>query len=404
MKRFMQIGIPILLIVAIVGVVFILQQEPVSAQSDANVITIEERDIDVIIDGTGIVSPERTLYLTFAVAETVAEVNVIAGDTVTEGDVLATLETASLQLQVDSAQADVNLAQANLDSAMLSVANSDAQVVINCASLDAVTDSLDMATDAYDDYVDAGYDVDPNFTPDPNSQAGIALRDAQTNYDVTIAQCNTANNNASNSSGVDASQAQLDNAEIRLEQAQDLLNDAQLIAPFDGLVTDVAIVEDQFVGTNTVAITLIDNSQLHVITRVDELDIANIEISQAVSVTLDALGEETIITGEVTRISPQAINNQGITNYEVRVDLMSDDARIRLGMSADVNIEIAVIDNALVVPRRAIQRNNDLGEFITLSLNGSNTDVAITPGYSADGYIVVEGDISAGQTVIIVED
>lgn len=403
MKRVLQYGIPVGLLIIVIAATAIFTQRPANAQSNDNLAEIEQQDINVVVDGTGVISPERTLYLTFSAAETVAAVNVSMGDTVTEGDVLAALDTTNLQLSVDLAQESVHAAQANLANAQLALEINDEQVLVNCAGVATAEDGLEAAQDAYDDYVRAGYELDPNFIADSDSQAGKALRDAQSNYDVTLAQCDISEKNSSNMSGLEAAQSQLNTAEIQLEQAQMRLDDATLIAPFDGLVTDVAIVEDQQVGAGSVAITLADMSQLHIVTQVDELDVVNVAIGQSAEIMLDALGE-TPLMGTVTQISPQANNMQGITNYEVRIDLTETDPALRLGMSADVNILVAVEEGVYVVPRRAIQRNNELGEYVTVRDGDTDRDVAVTPGYSADGYIVIEGDVQAGQTVVIVED
>ncbi|MEL7434607.1 MAG: efflux RND transporter periplasmic adaptor subunit [Chloroflexota bacterium] len=457
MKRYLQYGIPAtLLLIALAGVVFLFSQDTDTADAQTETSpTVEQRDIIVEVDGTGVISPERTLFLSFSVAETVADVNVEIGDTVLAGDVLASLTTENLQLQVDLAQEGVNASQANLDmmtedptalelaqanasianaqaslaSAILAQDTSDAQILVNCVGLTTAEDGLKAAQDAYDDYVDAGFEVDPNFLPDPDSQAGTALRDAQNNYDVTVAQCDITTANVQNDANVDAARAQLEQAELALEalqdgatetelagvqsqvntstlqlqQAQNQLEDATLIAPFDGLVTDVAIVADQQVGMGTVAVTLVDNSQLHVITQIDELDIVDVEIGQTAEITLDAL-PNTVLNGAVSRITPVANTQQGITTYDVRVDLTDSNEDVMLGMSADVNIQVATLDNVFVVPRRAIQRNDELGEFITVVQDGEEVDVAVTPGYSADGVIVIEGDLTAGQTVVIVEE
>ncbi|MEO1165682.1 MAG: efflux RND transporter periplasmic adaptor subunit [Chloroflexota bacterium] len=457
MKRYLQYGIPAtLLLIALAGVVFLFSQDTDTADAQTETSpTVEQRDVIVEVDGTGTISPERTLFLSFSVAETVADVNVEIGDTVLAGDVLASLTTENLQLQVDLAQEGVNASQANLDmmtedptalelaqanasianaqaslaSAILAQDTSDAQILVNCVGLTTAEDGLKAAQDAYDDYVDAGFEVDPNFLPDPDSQAGTALRDAQNNYDVTVAQCDITTANVQNDANVDAARAQLEQAELALEalqdgatetelagvqsqvntstlqlqQAQNQLEDATLIAPFDGLVTDVAIVADQQVGMGTVAVTLVDNSQLHVITQIDELDIVDVEIGQTAEITLDAL-PNTVLNGAVSRITPVANTQQGITTYDVRVDLTDSNEDVMLGMSADVNIQVATLDNVFVVPRRAIQRNDELGEFITVVQDGEEVDVAVTPGYSADGVIVIEGDLTAGQTVVIVEE
>ncbi|MEO1645143.1 MAG: biotin/lipoyl-binding protein, partial [Chloroflexota bacterium] len=106
MKRYLQYGIPAtLLLIALAGVVFLFSQDTDTADAQTETSpTVEQRDVIVEVDGTGTISPERTLFLSFSVAETVADVNVEIGDTVLAGDVLASLTTENLQLQVDLAQ------------------------------------------------------------------------------------------------------------------------------------------------------------------------------------------------------------------------------------------------------------------------------------------------------------
>jgi HlyD family secretion protein len=453
MSKIVKYLIPSFLLLALlVGIFAFVQPTSTVEAQDTETALIERRDVTVIVDGSGTISPERSLDLSFAVGGTVDVVNVAIGDTVTAGQVLASLDTVDLQLSVDLAeqgliaqqanynslveapsalelaQADAAVAQAQsaLASATLGLDSSAAQEIANCANLDSATDALESAQEAYEDYVQAGYEADPNFMPDTDSQAGQALSGAQTNYDITAAQCSLSSLQADNGAGVDAARAnlaqaeaardaliagptenqlnaasaQLRSAELQFEQAQNRLEDAQILAPFDGLITKVNVIVEQTVGVQLVAFTLVDISQLHIDVLVDELDIANIEVGQTAEITLDAL-EGTVLTGTVTSVSPQGILLQGIVTYDVEVGLDETDALIRLGMSADVEIQVAVLDSVLTVPRRAIHRNDELGEYLIVQTESGNQNVAVTPGYSDAGWIVVEGDISEGQTVLL---
>lgn len=441
-----------LFLALVVGIFAFVQPSTIVEAQENETAIIERRDVTVVVDGSGTISPERSLNLSFGVGGTVSAVNIAIGDSVTTGQLLAALDTEDLQLSVELAEQSVIAQQANYDAlvdeptelelaqanasiaqaqsalatATLGLDSSAAQEIANCANLDTATEMLEDAQQAYEDYVQAGYEADANFLPDPDSQAGQALSDAQTNYDITAAQCNLASLQADNAAGVEAaranlaqaeaardallagptehqltaSAAQLRSAELQLEQAQNRLEDAQIFAPFDGLITEVNIIVSQTVGTQTVAITIVDISQLHIEVQIDELDIANIAVGQTAEVSLDAL-EGTVLTGTVSSVSPQGILLQGIVTYGVEVGLDETDAAIRLGMSADVEITVAVLEGVLTVPRSAIYRNDELGEYLVIQTESGNQNVAVTPGYSADGWIVVEGDISEGQTVIL---
>jgi HlyD family secretion protein len=451
MSKIVKYLIPSFLLLALLVGVFAFVQTPTTVDAqDVETALIERRDVTVIVDGSGSINPERSLNLNFGVGGTVAAVVVELGDTVTTGQVLANLDTEDLQLTVDLAEqtliaqqsnynglieapTELELAQANasiaqaqstLATATLGQDSSAAQEIANCANLDSATDALEIAQEDYEDYVQAGYESDPNFMPDSDSQAGLALSGAQTSYDVTAAQCSLSTLQADNTTGVEAARAnlaqaeaardaliagatenqlnaasaQLRSAELQFEQAQNRLEDAQILAPFDGLITEVNVITGQSVGTQLIAITLVDVSQFHIDVQVDELDIANIVIGQTAEIRLDAL-EGTVLTGTVSSVSPSGILLQGIVTYDVEVGLDETDAAIRLGMSADVEIQVAVLSSVLTVPRRAIHRNDELGEYLIVQTESGNQNVAVTPGYSDAGWIVVEGEISEGQTV-----
>jgi RND family efflux transporter MFP subunit len=252
------------------------------------------------------------------------------------------------------------------------------------------------------------------------------LSDAQSSYDITAAQCNLSTLQKDNPAALEAARAnlaqaeaahesllagptenqinaaaaQLRSAELQLEQAKNRLDDAQILAPFDGLVTDVNVIVGQTVGVQLLAITVVDVSELHIDVQIDELDIARIATGQTAEIHLDAL-EDTVLSGTVTDVSPAGMVLQGIVVYGVGVGLDEKNEAIRLGMSADVEIQVAVLEGVLTVPRRAIHRNDELGEYLVVSTSAGNQNVAVTPGYSADGWIVVEGEIAEGQTVLL---
>jgi RND family efflux transporter MFP subunit len=453
MSKFAKYLLPCFLLLGlVVGISVFVEPSNVVEAQEISTAVIERRDVTVIIDGSGIISPEHRLDLSFGVAGTIEAVNVNIGDTVTSGQVLATLNTDDLQVQVELAeqgliaqqsnynaliepptklelaQADATIAQAQsaLASATLGQESSAAQEIANCATLDSATDALKSIQDAYEDYVQAGYEADPNFLPNSDSPAGQAVSDAQSSYDITAAQCSLSTLQGDNMATLEAARAnlaqaeeahaslaagasenqvkaaaaQLRTAELQLEQAKNRLEDAQIFAPFDGLVTDVTVIDGQTVGPQLLAITLVDMSQLHIDVQIDELDIAGVALDQSANIRLEAL-EGTVLTGTVIRINPSGVISQGIVVYGVRLGLNEDNEALRLGMSADVEIQVAGLEGVLTVPRGAIHRNNELGEYLIVQTSAGEQNIAVTPGYSTDGWIVVEGEVSEGQTVVL---
>ena len=154
-------------------------------------------------------------------------------------------------------------------------------------------------------------------------QATIAYDTAQAQYRVTssgsteaqriasqaqIAQAQAALDRlktGSSAEQIEIAQASVDQAQVALEQAQHRLENARLLAPWDGVVTAVNIVDGTLGQPGVPAIGLADMSQLHINVQVDEIDIAVIRSGQPVTIEVDALPESKL-TGTVTSVAPSA--------------------------------------------------------------------------------------------------
>jgi len=129
-------------------------------------------------------------------------------------------------------------------------------------------------------------------------------------------------------------------AEAAVERARVALDQARLIAPYDGTVGAVWIREGELAGPGQPAIAIGDLSTLRVeITDLRETDVAKVHEGQRVEVTFDALPDE-VFQGTITRISPMAREEKGSSNYTAIVTLDRVDPRLRWGMTAFVNIVV----------------------------------------------------------------
>lgn len=428
------------------------QRNSVAAQ-DTQTATIERTTLYTSIESTGTIEPEQALHLTFEFAGIVSQVDVEVGDTVQAGDVLATLDTSDLVYQVSLkeqalivqqaaydeliapptsaqiSQAEANLlsAQSQLQSAITSQTNLANQTTINCANLETNRLNLESAQADYNAYVEQGYEWDATFVPDTNSQLGRALRSAQSAYDVVLAQCSSVTPNEDQEAKVTAAQAaviqaqanldalhegpsqeDIDAAQARVAQAQldldnartNLLN-ATITAPFDGLITAVNVSNRERVTSTTIAITLVDVTQLHVDVDLDERDVPLVQVGQEALLTTDAL-PDVPINGTVARIAPAGDSVDGIVTYKTRVNLDSaNQLALRIGMTTNVEIVIAAAENVLVVPTSAIQRSGTTEFIVVTNPNDTTSNITVTTGQTNGGLTVIEGDVTPGQQVII---
>ncbi|GAB4423392.1 MAG: efflux RND transporter periplasmic adaptor subunit [Chloroflexi bacterium OHK40] len=154
-------------------------------------------------------------------------------------------------------------------------------------------------------------------------------------------------------SALAAREAAVARAEVALKIAERNLAMATLSAPFAATVARVEMQVGEPADGATIA--MVDLSSFHIDLPVDELDIAQVEPGQRVTIVLDALpGVE--VGGTVTGIAPEATRSeQGTTTYEVTVTLDAGSAGVRPGMTAVADIVTEEKADAVLVPRRAVR-------------------------------------------------
>ena len=99
--------------------------------------------------------------------------------------------------------------------------------------------------------------------------------------------------------------------------------------------------------------------------------------------------------GEVVEVALVGNNVQGVVNFTVTVELLDPDAQVRPGMTSAVNIVISQIDEALLIPNRAVRVMD--GERVVFILNNGQLEpVQVTLGASSDLYSeVIDGALTA---------
>lgn len=418
---------------------------------------VQKLDVDIIISTTGTIVADRTASLGFGVSGTVQDILVREGDVVTTGQPLAQLDTAVLALQVQNAEQALTIAQTNfqrltepptaaqLAQAQSALANAQVQLtnartarqnapdqqMMTCMGVETARISLNDAQTAYDRYVRDGLNADPTFTVNPDHPAVLGRDNAQRAFDQADAQCRVAQNNAQDNGQVAAaeaavaqaeaalaaltddptdseltiSSAQVRQAEIGLEQAQRNFDNATLTAPFDGVISAVNLRIGQSVSPGAAVITLTDLDPLRVEADVDEVDVTKLSLGMGAAVLVDAL-ENTTLNGTVTRIAPVGRVVQGVTTYAIQLDFSDDVPEvIRAGMGGEVDVVVGTIEDALVVPTRAIQRDDTTEYLLIPQTEADPLRVAVRSGQSVGELTVVvpvtEGELNEGDTVIV---
>lgn len=424
---------------------------------DYEPVPVKRGDILATVSATGVVLPEREVNLAFSSTGTISAVNVEVGQQVKGGDVLATLDAVDLQLAVKQAEVGVQQAQAQLQQ-LREVANT-ADVAAAEAALTSAQQGLTSAQAAYQETL-KGPDKDTLAAAQAQvAQAAVQLQQAQQAYDrvkdrpdvamlpqsvqlqnATIAldtaqaQYRAAEKSVTNAqvaaarSQVTAAEAQVaqaqanldklqrgtsegqlaiaragvDQAMLSLQVAQRRLDNARLLAPWGGVVTQVSIVSGGQAAPAQPAIRLADNSKFHLDVQVDEVDIAGIKPGQTVNMEIDALPDQKL-TGKVARVSPASTTTStGGVSYNVRLDIDSTNAPLLGGMSATATIIADTRPNVLLVPNRAIQLDRETGKAFVERVVGTDllrTEVQL--GLRDEQFSEVRDGVSEGDTLAI---
>ncbi len=357
---------------------------------------IQTQTTEEVVSAQGNLMPRHHADLAFRVGGRVAGVLATEGQLVKQGDALIRLQDDELRAGLAQAQAALELSKANLaqieegarseeiaqleaslraaeaalaaamaDRDRLTGGATDAQVAAAQASLAAAQAEQKLAQDAYDRIDHAGLtgtlEEQARFQLNAANQAvaaaqkalddalsgsTLSVRAAQANVAATLAQRDLAQaqldllRNGATESQIAAARAGVAQAEASVQAAQAALNEATLVAPFDGTIAQITVDTGQVIGAGFVVASIADLDSWQVYTDdLSEVDVVNIKVDQPVLITVDAIPDTTLY-GIVASITPRAETKRGDVTYTVKVDVNGDDPRIYWGMTAQVEIQI----------------------------------------------------------------
>ncbi len=224
--------------------------------------------------------------------------------------------------------------------------------------------------------------------------------------ETVVAQAQTALNeliNGPSDEQIAISQAQVEQARLALSAVQDVLKQATLTAPFDGVITVVNIAPGEL--ATGVAINLVDTGSLEVVLEVNEADIGALAVGQPALITLETWPDEEI-ESQITAIAPSATTGPtaltGPVTYQVHVGLGETSLPVRLGMTANANLITANRENVLLAPNRAVRANRAQGTYSVYVLrNGAYVEVPVTIGLRDNEYTQIVSGLVEGDEVAL---
>jgi HlyD family secretion protein len=189
---------------------------------------------------------------------------------------------------------------------------------------------------------------------------------------------------------------QLVRAEETLRYYRERLADTSMLAPFDGLVVRRAKEPGDVVVPGTAILEVISTAEIWVSAWVDESAVAGLCAGRPARVVFRSEPARTY-RGKVARVSPQT--DRETREFLVDVSLEALPPRWAIGQRAEVHVEVARRDDALVVPQRMVTwRGGKPG--VMIADGGKARWRNVTLGLRGTAHVEVAEGLSEGQVVI----
>jgi len=196
-------------------------------------------------------------------------------------------------------------------------------------------------------------------------------------------------------------QAAIDSQKIKVEDAQQKLDQLTIKAPFDGVFSaDFANSKSNVlrnypagasIEANTTLGAVASLSTMQLAIAVDELDLTSIKVGQKATVKVDAISGKTF-EGEVTSVSNVGTTTNGVTTYDAVVSIPNTEANdLKYAMTATAEIYIQDKKDILVLPIQAV----------TTSKGKSTVSVKKADGTVEEGHEIKIGIRSKTQVEVV---
>jgi HlyD family secretion protein len=328
---------------------------------------------DIVMDVTasGTVNPVTTVLVGTQVSGTIKNIYVDFNSPVKKGQLIAMIDPAPFQAQVQEAEANLDAAQANQEKAQ--------------AALDQAELTLKRDKELLSKNLIARSTVDTD----------------QTSYETAKA-------------ALDAARAQTEQTKAALDLSQTSLQYTRITSPVNGIVVSKSIDVGQTVAASFQTPTLFtiaqDLTKMQIDTSVDEADIGHVKMGEESTFTVDAY-PDTHFKGVVrqVRIAPTTVQN--VVTYDVVISVDNKDLKLLPGMTADVSITTQNRENVLRIPNTALLFRPvikgklaplEKGYGVWVLEEGKLKRVPVTLGISDGTYTeLVSGDVKEGEEVVV---
>lgn len=335
---------------------------------------VERGSLQVAISSTGTLEPEEVIDVGAQVAGKVQEFGKDAdggtidyGSPVESGTVLARIDPAIFEQEVNLARAMLAKSQARLHQSRAEIQATQAAVARAEADLATTRVKLDHSER---DFARTKRLTETKVVTQEQfdlQQATVdTTRTAITSAEAALAQAKSAVVKAQ--AAAEEAQADVESSEASLKRAQQNLDYTTIRSPIKGVIIDrrVNIGQTVVASLNAPSLFLIakDLSRLQVWASVNEADIGRLHPGQRVTFQVDAFPTETFI-GQVKQIRLNASMTQNVVTYTVVVDVENEGNKLLPYLTANVKFEVAEHRDVLIAPNAALNWKPKRGQIAT---------------------------------------
>ena len=405
-KRFLW-AIPVFIILLMGGVRFLrLSSGRQDARSSIEALTVatQIQSWEISTEASGSIQPIDSVNVSPKSTGRLTALYVEQGDEVKTGQLLAKMDSANLKAELAQAQGELAQAQAEYMRVLNgnrseAISRAKSQVRSAQARADLATKRLEKYSFLAQEGAIASLTLDEYISEDLTARASLLEAQEQLQELVT----------GSRPEDIEQYKARVSTAQAKVALAQSRLKDTDIRAPFDGIVSQRYAVVGSIVtpdvsasatSSATSSSILSIASDLEVKVNVSEASIAHIKPNQTVEIVADAYPNQ-IFTGRVKQIAPEAVVENNVTSFEVKVELLTGQKELRSGMNVDAVFKGKTIANALTIPTVAI--TSDRGEIgvMVASENGKAEFKPVRIGFSQDGQTQILQGLDKSDRVFI---
>ncbi len=445
------------LIVGTTATIKTIQQKNSPIDVSKLTVPVDAKSVTVRITASGKVQPVQSVNISPKSPGLLADLNVEQGDTVKKGQIIARMDNSEikmriLQYQANLAQAKAQLAESQAGSrpeeiaqAKARVAQAQAQLAIirdgnrlqeiqqARAQVDSAKASVALTQSRLKRYQDLAKDgaisqdsLEQYISENRKAKANLEesqrrlslLKVGNRNEDIQKQQAIVNQEreglrkleNGNRPEEIARLKAAVASAEAQLKQQQVQLEDTIIRAPFAGIVTQRYATLGGYVSpaisassnasaTSTSIVALAKG--LEVLANVPEVDISQIKQGQKVEILVDAYPEE-VFQGQVRLIAPEAVVDQNVTSFQVRVAINTGSNKLRSGMNvSEVTFLGNNIKDALLIPQELIVTQKGKTGVWLLGEKNKPQFRLVTIGANIDNQIQVLEGLKAGDRVFI---